>query len=262
MKAQQIYADFYDLEYENKVDDLNFYYNLTKKIKGPILECGCGSGRILMPIAKSGKEIWGFDNNPSMLEITKKKIEKSLSNPKTKIFKDDLTKFSSPVLKNKKFSLIYSSFDSLSYLAQKDCSYFLTEEIHQRQANTFKNISNHLDREGIFAFDLFSSIDLSNDYILRHHFSRLIEKETWNLFSSIQIPDKNIFQIHYFMEKIKNNGNVKRWHYSIFGYQSRIEEIELLLQEAGLKPVQIYGNFELDPYKSESEQMIFVCKKI
>lgn len=261
MNRGQLYAKFYDLEYENKRDDVDFYYRLAKKVDGTILECGCGAGRILIPIAKSGKKIWGFDNNVAMLDITRKKTKILAVSKKTRIFKDDLIKFSSFLLKNKRFNFIFLSFDGLAYLAQKGETHYSPEETQQRQYKALKNIAEHLDKNGLLAFDLFSPNDLFREYVMRHHFSRVIKNETWNLFSAIQIPTKRIFQIHYFMEILKTNGAVQRWHYPVSGYQADFLEIQSLLGKVGLSPVKIYGDFNLKPYKSSSEQMIFICRK-
>ena len=36
MNREQLYAKFYDLEYQNKKDDVDFYYKLAQKIQGKI----------------------------------------------------------------------------------------------------------------------------------------------------------------------------------------------------------------------------------
>ncbi len=258
MKREKLYAKFYDLEYENKKDDVNFYYKLAQKIKGPILECGCGAGRIFTPMAKSGKEIWGFDTNTAMIDIAKNKIQSS----KARIFQDDVTRFSSPTLSNKKFDFIFFSFDGLAYLAHKDGGgYYSPKESQERQRKAFKNISAHLHPNGFFAFDLFSPNDLSKEYVVRHHFSRAIKNETWSLFSAIHIPIERIFQIHYFMEILKTDGSSKKWHYPIAAYQATFQEIKSLLEETGLYPIKTYGDFDLKPHRNRSEQMIFICQK-
>ena len=262
MDKEQIYAKFYDLEYRNKKDDLNFYYKLAQKISGPILECACGAGRILIPIAQSGKEIWGFDANAAMLNIAKNKMKKIRINKRVKIFQDDLTSFSSSLLKNKKFKFIFLPFDSLSYLAQKTGGFYSPKEVLERQFIALKKIVEHLHKDGIFSFDLFSPNDLSKEYIVRHHFSKIINDEVWNLFSSIRIPDERVFQIHYFMEILKDNGASKRWHYSVAGYQPDFKKILSLLKRVGLRVEKTYGNFDLGSYKKDSEQMIFICRKI
>lgn len=261
MNKEQLYAKFYDLEYENKRDDMDFYYRLAQNVDGPILECGCGTGRILIPIAKSGKEISGFDINVAMLDIARKKMKTLTVDRKTKIFKDDLVTFSSPFLINRQFNFIFLSFDSLAYLAHKDETYYSPKETRQRQYKTLRNTASHLGKNGLFAFDLFSPNDLSKEYIVRHHFSRIIKNETWSLSSAIQVPEERIFQIHYFMEILKMDGSIKRWHYPVSAYQSTFLEIQSLLDEVGLRPVKVYGDFGLKPYKPSSEQMIFICRK-
>ncbi len=47
-------AKYYDDAYAKKTDlvDLPFYLALAKKSGGPVLEIGCGTGRVLLPIAK------------------------------------------------------------------------------------------------------------------------------------------------------------------------------------------------------------------
>ena len=64
-------AKYYDDAYAVKPDlvDLPFYVDLAKQIGGPILEMGCGTGRLLLPIAHAGIEIHGLDNAPAMLTI-------------------------------------------------------------------------------------------------------------------------------------------------------------------------------------------------
>ncbi len=261
MNREQLYAKFYDLEYENKKDDVDFYYRLAQKVNGPILECACGAGRILAPIAKSGKEIWGFDTNAAMLDIARKKVKTLKAGRKVKIFKDDLVEFSSSLFRNKRFKLIFLPFDSLAYLAQKGDAYYSPEEIQQRQYKALKNIAEHLDENGLFVLDLFSPNDLSREYAVRYHFSRVIKSETWNLFSAIQVPARRIFQIHYFMEILNANSVTRRWHYPASGYQADFIEIQSLLEKVGLYPVKVYGDFSLKPYKPGSEQMVFICQK-
>ena len=51
-------AKYYDGAYAVKADlvDLPFYVDLAKKFGGPVLEIGCGTGRVLLPIARQGIE--------------------------------------------------------------------------------------------------------------------------------------------------------------------------------------------------------------
>src|SRR5436853_372233 len=51
-----------------------FYVDLAQRIGGPVLEIGCGTGRVLLPIARAGTTIHGVDSSLPMLGILREKI--------------------------------------------------------------------------------------------------------------------------------------------------------------------------------------------
>ena len=57
------WSDIYDKVYAWKSDDIQFYVDQARISGGPILELGCGTGRITIPIAMAGLEIIGLDNS-------------------------------------------------------------------------------------------------------------------------------------------------------------------------------------------------------
>src|SRR5207245_10623250 len=69
-------ARFYDADYEadGRGEDIAFYSALARKLGGPVLEMGCGSGRNLLPIARSGIAIHGIDSSPAMLGALRAKL--------------------------------------------------------------------------------------------------------------------------------------------------------------------------------------------
>ena len=44
--------DFYDLEHANWGDDVPLYVNFAVAVGDPILELGCGSGRVLVALGE------------------------------------------------------------------------------------------------------------------------------------------------------------------------------------------------------------------
>ncbi|MGH7562160.1 MAG: class I SAM-dependent methyltransferase [Gemmatimonadales bacterium] len=62
-------ADLYDhvIPYRDR-QDVEFYLEAARSTGGPVLEIGCGTGRILIPTARAGVGIVGLDLSPSMLE--------------------------------------------------------------------------------------------------------------------------------------------------------------------------------------------------
>jgi len=69
----------YDLLYRGDLKgsaaegDVGFFVRMAARTGGPVLELGCGTGRITFPLARAGLKVTGLDISPSMLEIARRK---------------------------------------------------------------------------------------------------------------------------------------------------------------------------------------------
>jgi SAM-dependent methyltransferase len=63
------YADFYDWENARTVGrrDVNYWRRFVRESQAPVLELGCGTGRVLAPIAREGVPVVGVDRSAPML---------------------------------------------------------------------------------------------------------------------------------------------------------------------------------------------------
>lgn len=57
----------YDWEYRRRRHDVAFYRMLADERGGPILDAGCGTGRLLVPLARDGHQVVGVDRSAAML---------------------------------------------------------------------------------------------------------------------------------------------------------------------------------------------------
>ena len=55
--------------------DVDFFVGAAREAGSPVLEVGCGTGRVLIPTARAGIEIVGLDASPSMLSICRRRLE-------------------------------------------------------------------------------------------------------------------------------------------------------------------------------------------
>ena len=69
-------AKYYDDDYGMKeaLADRDFYVELARERGGPVLELGCGTGRIALPIARSGIDITAVDVSAAMLQVLQNKL--------------------------------------------------------------------------------------------------------------------------------------------------------------------------------------------
>ncbi|MDC3953771.1 class I SAM-dependent methyltransferase [Polyangium jinanense] len=58
---------YYTKTYRSRLDDVRFYADYAAERGGPVLEYGCGNGRITLPIARLGLDVTGVDLSADML---------------------------------------------------------------------------------------------------------------------------------------------------------------------------------------------------
>ena len=73
--AEQTFVEFYDhvVPYRER-QDVSFFVEMARETGDPVLELGCGTGRVLIPTAQAGLEIVGLDSSPLMLSVCRRKL--------------------------------------------------------------------------------------------------------------------------------------------------------------------------------------------
>ena len=64
------YAPFYDWENARTLGrrDVAFWTRIARDARGTVLELGCGTGRVSLPLARAGIDLIGIDRSAAMLE--------------------------------------------------------------------------------------------------------------------------------------------------------------------------------------------------
>lgn len=123
--------------------DVSFYVEEAGRSGGPVLELGCGTGRILIPSARGGVAITGIDNAERMLDLCRAKLEREKAAVRERV---DLHFGSMASFElGKKYRLITTPFRSFQHL--------LTVE---EQIACLHCVRAHLADEGLFILDVFN----------------------------------------------------------------------------------------------------------
>jgi ubiquinone/menaquinone biosynthesis C-methylase UbiE len=72
------YAPFYDWENARTLGrrDVPFWRNLARNAGGPVLELGCGTGRVAIPLGRAGVPLVGIDYSAAMLAIARRRVNR------------------------------------------------------------------------------------------------------------------------------------------------------------------------------------------
>jgi SAM-dependent methyltransferase len=73
------YAAFYDWENARTVGrrDVKFWRDFSRTAAGVVLELGCGTGRIALPLARSGVRLVGVDRSAEMLAFARRRLRRA-----------------------------------------------------------------------------------------------------------------------------------------------------------------------------------------
>jgi len=243
------HAKYYDWEFDlictNQKEDIRLWKALADEFGDPILEMCCGSGRITKELAKEGYNITAIDNSSQMLNSLRNKSLKSVE-----VINADIRDFD--LGKKFKFAFIsYSSFQQL--LTLKD------------QLNCLNAIYEHLENEGILAMDINPRICTGPEVLPRTHSytSEYFDDSTVTMYTSHKIDRIN--QIKHWKDeylKVDKNGNELHTFVDISLKECSVDLIKLLFEKSKFEILNIYGDFDKGKVTSESNNLIYVVRKI
>lgn len=237
------FAPFYDYTplYVNR-EDARFYFEEAKASGGPVLELGCGSGRVLAPIARAGIAITGLDPSASMLELCRKRL--AVEGSTADLVSGDMRRFSL----GRKFPLITIPFRPFQHLL----------EVEDQMA-CLAAVREHLAPGGRLIFDVFDP-DLK----------RLAEESDIEVpVGEFDLPDGRHARLSYCrrehdrtrqvqnVEMIVETGGDRHVSSLWLRYCFRWE-MEHLLARCGFRIEHLYGSFARDPVSASTGELIFV----
>jgi SAM-dependent methyltransferase len=254
-------ADFYDstLVYLER-KDVDFYVEAARAARGPVLELGCGTGRILLPTARAGVEITGLDSSANMLARCREKLAAEPA-PLQRDLQRRVTLVSGSLADfdlGRTFNLITMPFRPFQHL--------LTVE---QQLSCLAAVKRHLAPGGRLIFDVFQvqpaavydpswMVEKEDGPITRLADGRIVRR-TVRVAAFHRAQQINDVEFCWYITHPDGRREQVHWRVAL-RYFYRFE-LEHLLVRAGLRVAALYGNFERAPFGEDSQEMIFVAEK-
>ncbi|HKN16952.1 MAG TPA: class I SAM-dependent methyltransferase [Candidatus Sulfotelmatobacter sp.] len=257
--SYHVAAKYYDGAYGAMRDlvDAPFYLNLAKDFGGPVLEIGCGTGRVLLPIAREGIEIHGVDNSGPMIGILKESLarEKPEVSSKVTLHSGDMREFRL----NRRFPLVMIPFRPMQHM-----------HTVADQVRALTSAAVHVAEGGTLAFDVFYpkfevlrlgigeerleaewSSPFDPETVIRRYFRKdAVDKinQTYTLTFIFRSYRKG-------QVVLEENDTLKMSYYTY-------PHLRALFLLAGLEPVAEYGSFAKTPLDNTAEEMIFLLRPV
>ena len=236
--------------------DVDFYVNELLRIGGNALELGCGTGRVLFPVARAGIHVHGLEISEHMLSVCQSTlaVESAFVQSRVEISQGDMRSFELP----KRFNTVIIPFRSLQVL----CS-------DSEQIFCLTSVAKHLKQGGYLIFDVGPSINS----FLNYNADAVFREEP-----NIGIVDGFMVSVFYRIANVDETSRtvmhetVYKFHDTHKGDYENIHsiqmhyfydyELEKLLTSCGFNVVKKYKDFKHSPYDTKANSdLIIVARK-
>jgi SAM-dependent methyltransferase len=253
------FAEFYDhvLPYRER-PDVPFFVDLARQSPGPVLEVGCGTGRVLVPCARAGATIVGLDLSPGMLAVCRRKLAREAPDvqARVRLVEGDMRDFDLGA----RFPLITLPFRSFQHL-----------ETPEDQRAALRVLARHLAPGGRMVLDLFNpslpflgderwlvaplaepAVDLPDGRRMVRTM-RMVSRDWFAQVQEIELSHR----ITWPDGRAEDHTGTARLRYTF-----RFEAEHLLARE-GFTVEALYGDYDRSPYGAKYPgELIFVCRSV
>ncbi len=251
-------AEFYDyvVPYQTRAD-VAFFVEAAQTSGGPVLEIGCGTGRVLIPTARAGIAISGIDLSPHMLDVCQRRLAQEPVEVQGRVQLDlaDMRDFDL----GQTFKLITMPFRPFQHLIEVE-----------DQIACLRCIRQHLADDGRFVLDLFNpslpalAREVTGEEqgdepeftmpdgrrVLRRN--RVVARDVFKQYQDVEL----IYYVTHPDSRTERLVHAFPMRY-LFRY-----EVEHLLVRCGFEVEALYADYDQHPYGSACPgELIFVAKK-
>lgn len=229
----------YDVDYKKWADYIETLFQMNHIKPAIILDLGCGTGSFCIEMSKRGYEMIGLDRSVDMLSCAKQKTVKEGMD--ILYLNQDMAGFELYGT----VDAIVCLMDSINYLVNKN-----------DVKKLLKLVKNYLNPGGILIFDI------NSDYKFKEVFKD-------NVYYDIGDDVAYIWQNKYDNRRklcefiltffVKENNMYRRYDEIHIERMYPVEELELLIEDSGMKLVNTYGELSFSPPKDKSSKVFFVC---
>jgi SAM-dependent methyltransferase len=239
-------GELYDILLGTLDYGVDFYVDLAKAALGPVLDIGCGTGRIMLPCLRKGVDIDGLDLFEPMLARLRQSAAKLGLSPR--LYRADMEDFQIP----RRYAMIMIPFNAFTHNLTQESQIRCLECCHE-----------HLLPGGLLVFDgafpgLHWIAGQPEDRVLEHQTTdprtgRMLRVFDTRSFDRVRQLQHSITEV----ESVAADGSVEvvqrseydtRWVYK--------EEMALLLRSAGYARWEINGDFDGRPLTKETDGMV------
>jgi SAM-dependent methyltransferase len=252
------YAPYYDWENRQTVGrrDIAFWSNFARRAasgragaKRQILELGCGTGRVAIPVARTGARIVGIDRSESMLSRARMRVQRARLAGGVQLIRGDIRHLPFP---DKTFPLVMAPYGILQSLLDEDLL-----------RSTLQDVNRVLTRDGTFGLELVADLPAWDEYSGRTTLrgDRGPHGKPIKLIETVK-QDRRNHITRFEQEFVEGRGRTAtRTRFKIAFRTLTVPQMVERLENAGLAVSALLGDYQGGPWDLRAEVWIILARK-
>ena len=245
------YAAYYDWENAQTVGrrDIAFWTRMAAPVDGAILELGCGTGRVAIPVAKAGATLIGIDRSESMLARGRMRVRRARMQSRVRLIRGDIRHLPFP---DKAFPLVMAPYGILQSL--------LDERL---LSATLKEVQRVLTRKGVFGLELVADLPAWEEYS-RHTSLRGARGPNGRPIALVESvkQDRKKHITRFEQEFVEGRGkSATRKKFRLAFRTLSVPQMVQRLEKAGLRVSALLGDYQGGPWDLRAEVWIILARK-
>ena len=243
------WASSYDTIYYDVKEDLQFYLEQSQSVNGKVLELGCGTGRVTIPLALAGVDVSGIDISYSMIKKLREKCLNLGINLDSRVM--DMSNLELPDT----FDLVIIPFRGFQSLLTLD-----------QQVNCLTSIRKVLGRGGRLILDIFApQLEMFDQNSTVRYLAKEVTQPHQN--ATISVWHRTTFDKYRQTSATNLTVETVRDGVVIEAKDLRFDlrylypkEAQYLFTNCGYGIEHIYGGFKGEPLGRDSAEMVWTLK--
>ena len=245
------YADYYDWENAQTVGkrDIGFWKRMAAGVDGPILELGCGTGRVALPVARHGATVVGIDRSESMLGRARLRVKRARLARRVKLIRGDIRQLPFP---DRTFPLVMAPYGILQSL--------LDERL---LSATLKQVQRVLTPDGTFGLELVADLSAWEEYTKRTSLTgrRGPNGKPIALVESVR-QDRRNHITRFEQEFIEGRGkSATRRRFTLAFRTLSVPQMVQRLEKAGFEVTDLLGDYQGGPWDLRADVWLILARK-
>lgn len=245
------YAPYYDWENKQTVGrrDIAFWQRMAAEVDGPLLELGCGTGRVALPLARHGSRVVGIDRSASMLARAQSRVTRTRLDSRLQLIRGDIRHLPFP---DKSFELVIAPYGILQSLLDE-----------QLLSATLQDVQRVLSRGGMFGLELVADLPAWEEYSNRVTLksARGPHGKPIQLIESVkQDRRKHITRFEQTFVEGRGRGSTRKTFKLAFRTVT-VPDMVQRLEKAGLEVTDLLGDYRGGPWDLRADVWIILARK-